>query len=1410
MGAKRKQSSPAVHNSRKRARVPSSSSPAASPHPHGEVDPERLYTLRSIIDEKPGHYLIDWEDDPVTGEAFDPTWEPKRNVTKPAIQEWNAEKSRRARIQKAKQAQEAPPAQIVASTATPAGPSRPREKPRRIVDDSSQEVSPKIIRTQAESRPVRPPPQSNLLQEALRESSTVPEVVESQPSTVSDDEPPDSPLFEPIVEPSLPHSSFLAGEYLNLSSSSQAASSPDSPLAASSAPVVLEEQSRSVPVDFGEGSSRVIPDSQTVVDLTSSAPPAISSSRSGEHIADLPAGEAVLETPAAQPPSALLFTQADDLSLALDFPSGLDEQQLATELTESVTRTQCGVAGQPAAARHLASRPSEIYEPTEPPVLSTSQLELDEQTVTGDHSSTVGKDKIPAHPTLSEESPSTQAEFIISHSQAIAAEIRGVTRSGEPELSTNAYSQGGTPALQQSSIEVSRTDKTAETSTPTDKAAHTSESSRVPHTEVVIHAQKLSQLGQAQIGPPASSLALQAAIVSNSAEPCGPALQQAPTSFQRPPPSVATTAPSSFPFQTQLPRPSSSAYTQSPARTGSPTQVYSNSRGQASSLPLRASSPHDCSPVRSVPLHSIGTLGESAPPRPRTPSSPLGIALGSANPTTTMENTKASGAPQLSLVEKLKAMREQRRASRPASVPLSASLQDSKPSIVSPQTFAHPAQASRAVSSLVSESIRSRSPSAVPATEQVAPVTQEEMNTSERYETLLPEAQPNARTSILGAKLSRQPSKVQNPQVSGYVIPIAFVGHQRDQYSSITEAEKQTIERFLATTTPDVQSVRKAEHLVENKRQVALHPDLANAETLTPYDVRPEQEAQWYVDCSVKFRFLKEFLDGIRDQMLHIEIVSEPGRIIDILDKFLTGIHVPHRRMHDAAAGSLGSESTGLMVTIVSNHNEVPQSQQLSPADLVIALDPSDGSSAVCNSIRALTPGRQVPLATLIVPYTIQHLEQSISPAVPEHTRLRTLVSGFNRYRHDAGKLEEGQLGLIPAARALAAYLAASGSGQEWPLPNLAPLENLDSQTDSDVGPATQDEEMQEGVTGTKRAFEDDDTTINGHDETKKARIETVAAEAGILDSAATINPQELEITHVSDSLTRSTQAASTAVTVEAGLTLSEAEQSLQRMLQQTQARLEEHVSALSEVQYRNEYLHQQLAASKVACSDVTAAAQEHYERASSAETKFFALRAQHGELKQQLADAKARLSDHTIPERAELERLRLAAERSEKEKAHSEKRLAGVNKDHEFLRGQYQTVSQSAQALLSQVADLETSLAVAQDLAKGEHVKLRQMGYDAQTKKLRDENRKLKAMQQDRDAAIKFRDEEIARLKEAARGRMGTRGTSVPRSPRLGSPMKMLDGGLPRGRDSRQGSPAAGEPKGKAPAHLHPLRNVE
>ncbi|KAL1840735.1 hypothetical protein VTJ49DRAFT_175 [Mycothermus thermophilus] len=67
--------------------------------PSPPEDDDVLYAIRDIIDEKfengKLYYRVDWADDPITGESFDPTWEPAENVTDTAIADWEAEKRRR-------------------------------------------------------------------------------------------------------------------------------------------------------------------------------------------------------------------------------------------------------------------------------------------------------------------------------------------------------------------------------------------------------------------------------------------------------------------------------------------------------------------------------------------------------------------------------------------------------------------------------------------------------------------------------------------------------------------------------------------------------------------------------------------------------------------------------------------------------------------------------------------------------------------------------------------------------------------------------------------------------------------------------------------------------------------------------------------------------------------------------------------------------------------------------------------------------------------------------------------------------------------------------------------------------------------------------------------------------------------
>ncbi|KAK5747144.1 hypothetical protein LTR17_000277 [Elasticomyces elasticus] len=1389
MGAKRKQSSPAVNNSRKRAKG-LQSAPPASPHPHGEIDPEKLYIIRNIIDERRGEYRIDWEDDPKTGERFEPTWEPKGNVTEDAVKEWNEQKARRPRQSiSVRQSQGAVP-----STPAVASPSvkKGKGRPRKVIDDSSPEVSPKLVRSQGKPK-VSPQqlPTAEIVEAVPPDTEAVLEIVESQPADQGEDVQPDSPLFEPIVAPSDPPSSYVAGEYQPFLSSSQPPPVVDTQHAATS-PVAPDsgEQSHTVLVNFGEGVSRVIPDSQTIISIISSAVPAVSSCSGPVEQDTAPKGpEAVTKTPGAPNTSVPVVASAERTSQL----SVLNEQRNPAQVaSEPSTRRSTNRASLQAVFAEGQAGPKPSGSPSSPPIQAPQQeTDVDENHSVEEIAPSPPEESllipIEDEPTLADlENPSPTAAHL--DNQIPGNFAPAVAASSVPS------SRPHTPALVDQDQDIDLSDHT-----------------HLSHADIVSHSIEAAQQLHEEVESHIALQATGAASQRDGSQLGEPASQQAPTSFQQPPVVSSITETSSFPFQTQLPRPGSGGLTQTPYITASSIQRFSALAWRASSQPVGNSSPPFSSPIASVPVHSIGTIGESAPPRPTTPSSPPGASLTSRRSTQAMDAIQSSSAPALSLKEKMKLMKaskEQWKLSRQTSIPTSAPSQDSKPS-ASLQPSALPlSQPPKVVSSLIAEEQSRRSPSAIPAVEVPVAASMEDQNTSERYETLMPQAPVNGtRKSVSGPTLSRQPSKLLDPQLPhSYMVPIALLGHQRDQYVSLTKAETEFIERFLASSSPDVYLTRKAEHLMDQKRQIALHPDLVNAETMTPYDVRPEQEAQWYVDCSVKFRFLKELLHGVRDQSLHIAIVTQSGRIVDMLDKFLVGINVQHRRIHELESANVASEGQGLIVTLASIRDELRDGQP-SPADLVIALDPT--VSADCLPVRAFKGGeKDTPLATLVVPFSIEHLEQSISTALPERSRLRTLVSGFDHYRHDAGTLDDEQLGLAASAKALADYLTAHESIQDWPIPTLTPLENLDSQTESDIDlPVTQDEQALAATVGTKRSHEVDDIMVDGDVTMKKARIEVLLP----ADLPTTVNLQDLDLTHISDSVNKATQVLPGDIAAVAGLVLSETEQSLRRMLHETQQRLDEHVQTISQVQFKNEELRIQLVAETQQRKQSERVMEVYVNRIAATESRYSSLReelvVENTKLKQQLEEARTHLADHSVPERAEIEAVRLRAELAEAEKTQAEQRLEALAKNHEFLRDQYQTRTSDAQAMDTQVTELQSALDTAQALASGEQAKLRQMGYDAQSTKLRDENARLKIIVVDRDAAIKFRDEEIAKLKEAARGRMGTRGTSVPRSPRLGSPMKIIDGASPRGRASRQGSPTAGELRGKATLHLHPLR---
>ena len=134
------------------------------------------------------------------------------------------------------------------------------------------------------------------------------------------------------------------------------------------------------------------------------------------------------------------------------------------------------------------------------------------------------------------------------------------------------------------------------------------------------------------------------------------------------------------------------------------------------------------------------------------------------------------------------------------------------------------------------------------------------------------------------------------------------------------------------------------------------------------------------------------------------------------------------------------------------------------------------------------------------------------------------------------------------------------------------------------------------------------------------------------------------------------------------------------------------------------------------------------------------------------------------------------------------------MTNDRDYIRSLCQDISNKGSALTDENATLLLRVADLEKKASGETARAQAISKETLTKTLQRDKKRMAAMLKDREALLERKDEEIVRLKEAQRGRMGTRGSSVPpgaRSPvRLSSPMR-LEPPRSSGVASRAGSPA-------------------
>ncbi|CAK4017033.1 unnamed protein product [Lecanosticta acicola] len=1422
----------------------------ATAQPQEDFDPQQEYKIKEILKEDRRYYLIAWEDHEATGESYKPTWEPKANANEAAVADWREKQARLREQKKARKRKSFGPAASPArkrgktggSSATTASPALSRDPtaegsspapraatPRRrniVPSSSSQEASSAAKgRVEAESEKIEP------------------EIPETQPASLGAVAP-DSPLFvsseaeetprarseQLNVQLSDPPSSYQRGAYQRFDDSqrnsgaeepSPLPSSAFGPLAAEtgreipdsdpSSASVRQTQTQGTQENRGVGSSQLVPESQSRPEQQQAHP---SSSFRGF-------------SPDLQPkqnPSAQVQDCEQQEAAQHSFETqDVQSAGTASGATQAYTREEQQNPSQPeVASQHSVTKESFVRSGSDGRFLQQTQPRTDfpkaddsfegepRDTETVNGTSDAADETTRHSPARIDDKPSTGASTRENTPTNRAAnEDEEITAEGGNQETSPGKGASQFNREQQKITDRSQTEGAATTSSEKSiEELGASLAFAINGSEGIVVESSAPPISSTQFlsqpdyePPPAGQRPVESSVLEGAQilQSLKASSQPSPSKVPAQSASEAITSPNFF-FSSQPRAQRQNLVTQSLPATPSPlrfqTQISPRPRVRSIEKVQRSElnfgpgqkSP-ESSPFPSVPSQSIGTVGESAPGRIPTPSQ-NSFSVTDSKPRTPIRGSGKKMAPQW--------MTDQD-AQTPSSRQKTPAVVVQPASSLPPNISAEVAAARQGSPMLDSR----RSPSTVPAMEAEPAITMEEMNTSERYDTLIPQAQGRNglspaqlrnRRAVPGT-LSEQFPHPHEPSenleaASVHSIPIVLGPHQRDQYFQNIYFQKKAIDGFLEEQQPSEEQIVDAETVVERLRSISMHPDLVNHDALSQVST-PERQAQWDVDSSAKFRFLNQLFRMLSERNMHLALVAAGYKVPDMLETFLRGTSIPYNRDPSARA-DFHASSLGLRVSIIDLEQDVAS---IDSAHLVIAMDGSVNYRHPV--IRAARQQRTLDmtqtftwatLLTLVVPFTVEHIERCLAPGMSRKARAHVILSATRRVKDIAGKAEAGQVSPEKSATVIADFLQRRTDDTEWPITGLSMIDDLDSQTETELSQEVASFPRTRSKSPGKRPYAESGVG-SPEDASKRPRLDEA-------EMPGTINPQEIEVTHISDSMGKGTQTNIEMGDVFAPSGPSEAQA---EALEEARSFLAEYEKALEDVQYRFEEQHAELVKVRQARDSEMTRAEAALERLSVTEMNNTTLRDERTLLKEQLADANARVADISIPERQEFERLRLEVQLARVEKEKAEKKVAGLEKELDWTRKMYQDSSSQARDLAEQNTDLEGRLVRAEKQASGEQARALQMSQDMKHKALERENKKLKGLLKNREDDLKQMDERLQR-EQAGRGRIATRQSSVPRSPRLGSPVHK------GGRGSRQTSPSAGElrPRGG----LHPLRN--
>ena len=281
-----------------------------------------------------------------------------------------------------------------------------------------------------------------------------------------------------------------------------------------------------------------------------------------------------------------------------------------------------------------------------------------------------------------------------------------------------------------------------------------------------------------------------------------------------------------------------------------------------------------------------------------------------------------------------------------------------------------------------------------------------------------------------------------------FVIPLNVIPRTRDLYVSTINYYRRHVQSIMQEPSPNQDTIEKIKQMLTRASQNTTHVDLTHeSDDPSQQMVDPEDEAAWAVSNSQKFQFLQDLFGALlrADKACCFAIVARPGKLMEILEKFLQGSKVTYQRL-DTRTRSKREIQECFEVFLLPSGEE-GASLTARRADFVVAFDSSfNAQDQQVEAFRAKSryKNQPSPIFHLLVHNSAEHIEHCIPRDIDDVRRLRMIVGYILSLKKEVGKRDPSDISVKKKAQAVVNYVHTEWTKREWCLPGIRPIEELE------------------------------------------------------------------------------------------------------------------------------------------------------------------------------------------------------------------------------------------------------------------------------------------------------------------------------------------------------------------------------